>query len=68
MGTGPGAGPEGQFVSDFDIRYTLERGTSGLYTYSIFEHTPQYGLTALGEARFCAKLADFFDWMSVDHD
>lgn len=68
MGTGPGAGPEGQFVSDIDIRYTLERGTSGLYTYSIFEHTPQYGLTALGEARFCAKLADFFDWMSVDED
>lgn len=66
MGTGPGAGAEGQFISDIEIRYTLEQGASGVYTYSIFEHTPQYGLTALGEARFCAKLADFFDWMSVD--
>ena len=26
MGTGPGAGPDGQFVSDIEIRYTLERG------------------------------------------
>ena len=68
MGTGPGAGPDGQFVSDIEIRYTLERGSSGIYTYSIFEHTPQYPLTQLGEARFCAKLAPFFDWMSVDKD
>ncbi|MBP3356948.1 MAG: hypothetical protein J6K95_07310 [Rikenellaceae bacterium] len=66
MGTGPGAGPEGQFVSDIEIRYTLEQGAPGVYTYSVFEHTPEYPLTSLGEARFCAKLADFFDWMSVD--
>jgi rhamnogalacturonan endolyase len=66
MGTGPGARPDGQFVSDIEIRYTLGRGESGVYTYCIFEHKPEYPLTQLGEARFCAKLADFFDWMSVD--
>ncbi|MCC8088659.1 MAG: hypothetical protein LIO79_05270 [Rikenellaceae bacterium] len=66
MGTGPGAGPDGQFISDIEIRYTLEKGEAGVYTYCIFEHLPEYGLTQMGEARYCAKLADFFDWISVD--
>ncbi|MDP4290246.1 MAG: polysaccharide lyase family 4 protein [Bacteroidota bacterium] len=66
MGTGPGSTPEGQFVSDIEIRYTLGRGEPGIYTYCFFEHKPEYSLTELGEARFCAKLAPFFDWMSVD--
>ena len=60
-----GAGPGGNFISDVEIRYTLGRDEPGLYTYSIFEHQPQYPASSLGEARFCAKLADFFDWMSV---
>lgn len=66
MGTGPGANSEGQFVSDIDIRYSLGQGESGIYTYCIFNHKPEYAFTMLGEARFAAKLADFFDWMSVD--
>ncbi|OAM89923.1 polysaccharide lyase family protein [Termitidicoccus mucosus] len=67
LGTGPGTNPaEGNFASDIEIRYTLGRGDPGVYTYSIFEHKPGYPLTSLGEARYCAKLADFFDWMSVD--
>lgn len=66
MGTGPGASPEGQFAADVEIRYTLGRGDQGIYTYCIFEHKPQYPYTQLGEARFCAKLNEFFDWMSVD--
>ena len=60
-----GAGPGGSFISDVEIRYTLERNRAGLYTYSIFEHQPDYPKSSLGEARFCAKLNDFFDWMSV---
>ncbi len=60
-----GAGPGGSFISDIEIRYALGRGDSGLYTYSIFEHQPDYPTSVLGEARFCTKLADFFDWMSV---
>ena len=66
MGTGPGARQDGQFVADIEIRYSLGQGESGVYTYCIFEHRPEYPFTMLGEARFCAKLADFFDWMSVD--
>lgn len=65
MGTGPGAGPDGQFIADIEIRYTLERGESGLYTYCSFEHRPEHAQTSLGEARFCAKLNEFFDWMSI---
>lgn len=66
MGTGPGASPEGQFAADVEIRFTLGRGDQGIYTYCIFEHKPGYPYTQLGEARFCAKLNEFFDWMSVD--
>jgi rhamnogalacturonan endolyase len=65
MGTGPGANQEGQFISDIEIRYALDRDGSGVYTYCAFEHKPGYGASALGEARFCAKLADTFDWMSI---
>ena len=66
MGTGPGAPQTGQFTADVEIRYTLGRGEPGVYTYCAFEHPAGYPLTGIGEARFCAKLADFFDWMSVD--
>lgn len=65
MGTGPGARQDGQFAADVEIRYALGRGESGVHTYCIFEHKPEYPATSLGEARFCAKLADFFDWMSL---
>ncbi|MEY2881045.1 MAG: hypothetical protein RLZZ15_3425, partial [Verrucomicrobiota bacterium] len=69
MGTGPGvAGGEkatGQFAADVEIRYALGRGESGVYTYCQFEHPADYPTTAIGEARFCAKLAAMFDWMSV---
>jgi rhamnogalacturonan endolyase len=61
-----GAGPGGGFISDIEIRYALGRGDSGVYTYSIFEHQPDYPNSTLGEARFCAKLNSFFDWMLVD--
>ena len=54
-------------VADIEIRYALVRDDSGIYTYSIFEHPPEYPATALGEGRFCAKLNDgVFDWMTVD--
>ena len=66
MGTGPGSNAQGQFIADVEIRYALGRGESGVYTYSIFEHRPEYGTTTLGEARVCFKLNDFFDWMLVD--
>lgn len=65
MGTGPGAPQTGQFCSDIEIRYTLEKGVSGVYTYCTFVHPETYPASQIGEARFCAKLAPTFDWMSA---
>lgn len=65
-GTPLGQGPGGGFAADIEIRYALGRGDSGVYTYSIFEHQPEYPDAVLGEARFAAKLSDVFDWMLVD--
>jgi rhamnogalacturonan endolyase len=65
-GTPLGQGPGGGFAADIEIRYALGRGESGVYTYSIFEHKPEYPAAVLGEARFAAKLSDAFDWMLVD--
>ncbi|MGN6368751.1 MAG: polysaccharide lyase family protein [Phycisphaerae bacterium] len=62
-----GAGPGGSAVADIEIRWTLERGATGVYTYCQWEHKPSYPWTSIGEARFCAKLNDdVFDWMTVD--
>ncbi len=62
-----GRGPGGSTVADIEIRYTLNRGEAGLYTYCIFDHPPDYPATSVGEARFCLKLNDdVFDWMTVD--
>lgn len=66
MGHGPGSASDGDFPADIDIRYTLGRGDPGIYTYCIFEHLPEYGAATMTEARFAVKLADFFDWMSID--
>src|SRR5262245_23568829 len=66
MGHGPGSASDGDFPADIDIRYALGRGESGIYTYCIFQHLPEYGAASMTEARFAVKLADFFDWMSID--
>lgn len=65
-GTPLGQGPGGAFAADIEIRYALGRGDSGVYTYSIFEHQPDFPNAVLGEARFAAKLGNAFDWMLVD--
>lgn len=68
MGTGPGAGTPGNFIVDVEIRWSLAAGESGVYTYCVFDHKAEYAATSITEARFCAKLADMFDWMSVADD
>ena len=66
-GTALGNGPGGSVACDLEIRYTLNSGSSGLYTYEIFNHKTNYPATSVGESRFCAKLNDaVFDWMTVD--
>lgn len=66
LGHGPGAPPEGDFAADIEIRYALNRGETGVYTYCIFEKKAEYPASEMGEARFCAKLHETFDWMIVD--
>jgi rhamnogalacturonan endolyase len=68
MGHGPGvpAGAEGDLPVDIEIRYSLGRGDSGIYTYCAFTHRREYPAATMTEARFAAKLADTFDWMTVD--
>jgi rhamnogalacturonan endolyase len=62
-----GQGPGGSMVADIEIRYALDRGSSGLYTYCTFIHQPWYPAMSVGEARFYVKLNDaVFDWMTVD--
>lgn len=62
-----GSGPGGSVIADIEIRFSLGREDSGIYTYSIFTHPTNYPGTSVGEARFCAKLNDdIFDWMTVD--
>lgn len=69
MGTGPGTNPaEGNVAVDVEIRYALERDAPGVYTYCIFTHQAGYPLAQFTEARHIAKLAPFFDWMSVDRE
>lgn len=62
MGNGPG----GSFVADIEIRYALEKGEAGVYTYCAFDHLAEYPATSMGEARFVAFLDQGFDWISVD--
>ena len=61
-----GSGPGGSVVADIEIRYALGRGDAGIYTYSIFSHPTNYPATSVGEARFCVKLNEMLDWMTVD--
>jgi rhamnogalacturonan endolyase len=66
MGHGPGAPPEGDVAVDIDIRYSLGRGDSGVYAYTIFEHRPEYPEGDFTEARLAAKLDPGFTHLHVD--
>ncbi|MDQ6788355.1 MAG: polysaccharide lyase family protein [Acidobacteriota bacterium] len=62
-----GEGPGGSTACDIEIRYSLGRDDSGIYTYSILTHKADYPATQIGEARFGAKLnPQIFDWLSID--
>jgi rhamnogalacturonan endolyase len=68
LGKNPSAaGQAGGLIADLEIRYTLERGSKGLYTYAIFTHQDTYPAGSVGESRFGFKLSGkIFDWMSID--
>ncbi len=66
LGHPAGGAADGDFPADIEIRYSLGKDDSGIYTYCIFTHLPEYPAGSIGEARYCAKLAATFDWLSVD--
>lgn len=68
LGANPtAAGQGGGLIADLEIRYTLERGAHGLYTYAIYTHQDTYPAGSVGESRFGFKLSGkVFDWLSVD--
>jgi rhamnogalacturonan endolyase len=65
-GGGRGGGRGGM---DLETRFTLERGTSGFYTYTEYTHHASYPAAGEGESRFILQdLNPTFDWRSVDKD
>ena len=61
------AGQGGGLIADLEIRYTLERGAHGLYTYAIYTHQNTYPAGSVGESRFGFKLSgQVFNWLSID--
>ena len=54
---------------DIETRYTMERGTSGFYTYGEYTHHASYPRAGEGESRFILEdMNPTFDWLSVDKD
>ncbi len=54
---------------DMDIRYSLGRGESWVYTYLIWSHQPGYPAFNAAEARYALKLNPaVFDYLTVDKE
>ena len=53
---------------DIEVRYAMERGSSGIYAYAIFSHGAGYPAAGEGESRYITKLNHDFNWISVDQD
>jgi len=53
---------------DIEVRYVLERGSSGFYTYAEYTHKASYPAGSFGENRFILQMNPTFNWLSVDKD
>jgi rhamnogalacturonan endolyase len=54
---------------DIEVRYTMERGVSGFYTYAQYIHPAANATAGFGENRFILEsMNPTFDWLSVDKD
>lgn len=53
---------------DIEVRYALERGVSGFFTYAQYSHGANYPQAGEGESRFILEMNPTFDWLSVDAD
>ena len=64
----PGA-PGGGTYCNIEIRYSLGRGESGIYTYAIYSHPTGYPAGGVGpESRYIVRPNQAFDWVTVDAD
>jgi rhamnogalacturonan endolyase len=64
---GPGGPRNGGM--DIEVRFALERGTSGFYTTAEYTHPASYPNSGFGENRFILEsMNPTFDWLSVDND
>jgi rhamnogalacturonan endolyase len=64
---GPGGPRNGGM--DIEVRFALERGTSGFYTTAEYTHKAGYPQSGFGENRFILESMNrTFDWLSVDND
>ncbi|EEF35024.1 lyase, putative [Ricinus communis] len=61
---------EGKYIPlNIDKRFILLRGSSGFYSYAIYEHLPEWPGFELGETRITFKLRkDKFQYMAVAND
>lgn len=63
----PYSGQPGTVPLDIEIRYTLRRGDSGIYGWTIAEHAPQYPPFNIAVCTVCLKLnPGVFDFLSID--
>jgi len=54
---------------DVDVRYSLGRGESWIYTCLVWSHKPGYPALSVGEARYAIKLnPELFDHLTIDAD
>jgi rhamnogalacturonan endolyase len=61
--------PGGGTLCDIELRYSLGRGDSGIYVYSILSHPASYPAAGVGaEDRYITRLSQAFDWITVDKD
>jgi len=61
--------PGGGTLCDIELRYSLGRGDSGIYVYSILSHPASYPAAGVGaEDRYITRLNQAFDWITVDKD
>ena len=61
--------PGGGTTCDIEIRYSLGKGESGIYVYSILSHPASYPAAGVGaEDRYITRLSHDFDWITVDKD
>ena len=51
---------------DIEVRYALENGVSGFYTYAEYTHKASYPTAGFGENRFILQMNPTFNWLSVD--